>query len=65
MNTQIPMASGTPYPFMPLLGSVTAKIAKTKMNVRTSSTTNACAVVTSLAGAVAPKEPTDWLGVMA
>ena len=49
---------------MPLLGSVTAKIAKSKMYVSTSSVTNACAVVTSLAGAVTPREPTDWLGVI-
>ena len=65
MNTQIPMASGTPYPVMPLLGSVAAKITNTNTKVRTSSTTNACEVVTSFAGAVTPKEPIDWLGVMA
>ena len=64
MNTQIPMASGTPYPVMPLSASVAAKITNTNMNVRTSSVANAWFVVTPFAGAVTPKEPTASGGVM-
>ena len=63
MKTQIPMASGTPYPDMPLFGSVTAKTVKTSMKVRTSSTPNAWTVVMLFAGAVTPKEPIDSCGV--
>ena len=64
MNTQIPMASGTPYPAIPLLGSVAANITKTNMKVSMSSTPNACAVETPFEGAVTPNEPIESVGVM-